>query len=122
MKSEREVSDDFEAHFARNAGHYLDPELIAETARDWDNWPSIVKTLGFTDPEVIATFARRGRPDGRLAEKLRRQVRFPADLFHHRLPAAHGADRRRAGAGRGAGRLVREQRRGSSSIRPPRAT
>jgi tricarballylate dehydrogenase len=27
MKSEREVSDDFEAHFARNAGHYLDPEL-----------------------------------------------------------------------------------------------
>jgi tricarballylate dehydrogenase len=57
MKSEREVSDDFETHFATNAGHYLDPELIAETARDWDNWSSIVKTLGFTDPEVIATFA-----------------------------------------------------------------
>ena len=57
MKSETEVSDDFEAHFARNAGHYLDPELIAETARDHANWPAIVKTLGFTDPEVIATFA-----------------------------------------------------------------
>ncbi len=57
MKSETEVSDDFEAHFARNAGHYLDPELVAETARDWENWSSIVKTLGFTDPEVIATFA-----------------------------------------------------------------
>lgn len=57
MKSEAEVSDDFEAHFARNAGHYLDPELIAETARDWENWPGIVKTLGFTDPDVIATFA-----------------------------------------------------------------
>ena len=57
MKSETEVSDDFEAHFARNAGHYLDPELIAETARDWDNWPAIVKTLGFTDPDVISTFA-----------------------------------------------------------------
>ncbi len=62
MKSEREVSDDFEAHFARNAGHYLDPELVAETARDWDNWPSIVKTLGFTDPEVIATFAQNAAP------------------------------------------------------------
>lgn len=62
MKSEREVSDDFEAHFARNAGHYLDPELIAETARDWDNWPSIVKTLGFTDPEVISTFAQAVGP------------------------------------------------------------
>jgi len=57
MKSESEVSDDFETHFAANAGHYLDPELIAETARDRDNWSSIVKTLGFTDPEVIATFA-----------------------------------------------------------------
>ena len=57
MKSESEPSDDFEAHLANNAGHYLDPELIAETARDRDNWSSIVKTLGFTDPEVIATFA-----------------------------------------------------------------
>jgi tricarballylate dehydrogenase len=57
MKSEHEVSDDFETHFARNAGHHLDPELVAETARDRDNWSSIVRTLGFTDPEVIATFA-----------------------------------------------------------------
>ena len=121
MKSESEPSDDFEAHLANNAGHYLDPELIAETARDRDNWSSIVKTLGFTDPEVIATFAALGRPDRGLAEKLRRQVRFPADLFHHRLPAAHGADRRRAGSGRGAGRLVREQWRRSSSTRPRRA-
>jgi tricarballylate dehydrogenase len=62
MKSEREVSDDFETHFATNAGHYLDPELIAETARDWDTWSSIVKTLGFTDPEVIATFAGSAGP------------------------------------------------------------
>ncbi len=57
MKSETEVSDDFESHFARNAGHYLDPELVAETARDWENWSPIVKTLGFTDPDVISTFA-----------------------------------------------------------------
>jgi tricarballylate dehydrogenase len=57
MKSETEVSDDFESHFATNAGHYLDPKLVAETARDWDNWSPIVKTLSFTDPEVISTFA-----------------------------------------------------------------
>ncbi len=62
MKSEREVSDDFTAHFARNAGHHLDPELVAETARDRDGWSSIVKTLGFTDPEVIATFAEAVGP------------------------------------------------------------
>ncbi|MGB7258969.1 MAG: FAD-dependent oxidoreductase [Pseudolabrys sp.] len=57
MKSESEASDDFAAHFATNAGHHLDPELIAETARDRENWSPIVKTLGFADPEVIATFA-----------------------------------------------------------------
>src|SRR6185437_10829590 len=39
-----------------------DPELVAETARDWDNWPGIVKTLGFTDPDVIATFAQAVPP------------------------------------------------------------
>ena len=57
MKSDTQVSDDFETHFSNNAGHYLDPELIAETARDWENWSGIVKTLGFTDPDVITTFA-----------------------------------------------------------------
>src|SRR5437879_3220607 len=62
MKSETEVSDDFEEHFALNAGHYLDPELIAETTRDQRDWPSIVKTLGFTDPELIATFSAAAGP------------------------------------------------------------
>jgi tricarballylate dehydrogenase len=62
MKSETEVADDFEDHFGRNAGHYLDPELIRETSRDWENWPAIVKTLGFTDPEVISVFAREVPP------------------------------------------------------------
>ena len=35
MKSETEVSDDFEAHFMANAGHHLDPSLVRETARDY---------------------------------------------------------------------------------------
>ena len=62
MKSEREPSDDFATHFAANAGHYLDPVLVAETARDRANWSSIVKTLGGTDPELIATFAEAVGP------------------------------------------------------------
>jgi tricarballylate dehydrogenase len=62
MKSDTQVSDDFETHFSANAGHYLDPELIAETARDWENWSGIVKTLGFTDPDVITTFASSAAP------------------------------------------------------------
>src|SRR5579859_3724510 len=62
MKSETEVSDDFEAHFMANAGHHLDPSLTRETARAYGEWPSIVKTLGFTDPELIASFAAGAGP------------------------------------------------------------
>lgn len=62
MKSEHEVADDFEHHFAENSGHYLDPELIREAAGDYENWSSIVKVLNFTDPELIATLADRAGP------------------------------------------------------------
>ena len=33
MKSETEVTDDFESHFAENGGGYLDPELVKHTSR-----------------------------------------------------------------------------------------
>jgi len=62
MKSEDEVADDFESHFAENAGHYLDPALIREAAGAHENWPSIVKTLNFTDPDLIATLAEQAGP------------------------------------------------------------
>lgn len=62
MKSETEVADDLESHFAENAGHYLDPELVAEAANDYENWPSIVKVLNFTDPELISTLADQAGP------------------------------------------------------------
>ena len=62
MKSEDEVADDFEAHFAANAGGHLDPSLVAETASDHENWPSIVKSLGFADPELVSCFAGAAGP------------------------------------------------------------
>ena len=62
MKSEDEVADDFEEHLATNAGYYLDPSLVHEAGGAYENWPSIVKTLGFTDPELIASFAERAGP------------------------------------------------------------
>ena len=62
MKSEDEVADDFEAHFMANAGHYLDPSLLQETAGSFDERSAIVKTLGMTDPDVIATFAEHAGP------------------------------------------------------------
>ena len=62
MKSEDEVSDDFEEHFAENSGHYLDPELINDAAGSYENWSPIVKTLNFTDPELITTLAAQAGP------------------------------------------------------------
>ena len=57
MKSEHEVTDDFETHLAENGGGYLDPELIKHTTQAYEQWPAIVKTLSFADPELIAAFA-----------------------------------------------------------------
>ena len=57
MKSETEVTDDFEAHLAENGGGYLDPELVKHTTQAYDTWPAIVKTLNFADPELISAFA-----------------------------------------------------------------
>ena len=57
MKSEAEVSDDFEEHFGANAGGYLDPALIESTQRAYADWPGVVKALSFADPEVVSAFA-----------------------------------------------------------------
>ena len=57
MKSEPEVTDDFESHLAENGGGYLDPELVKHTTQPYDSWPAIVKTLSFADPELISAFA-----------------------------------------------------------------
>ena len=62
MKSETEVADDFEAHFAANAGYHLDPALVQETAAGFDARPALAKVLPFTDPDVIATFAESAGP------------------------------------------------------------
>ncbi len=62
MKSPEAVADDFESHFAANAGAYLDPALVAEAARDYAAWPGIVKAHPFTDPELVGTLAAQAPP------------------------------------------------------------
>src|SRR6056297_2703486 len=62
MKSETEVSDDFEDHFMANSGFHLDPGLVQETMRPQEQWPDIVKALSFTDPEIIARLAAEAGP------------------------------------------------------------
>lgn len=58
MKSEDQVSEDFEDHFAENAGGHLDPALVELTAGPYDSWPRMLKAMGFADPELISAFAR----------------------------------------------------------------
>jgi tricarballylate dehydrogenase len=57
MKSQTEVTDDFEFQLASNGSGYIDPDLVAETAADVENWPQIARGLSLTDPDFIATFA-----------------------------------------------------------------
>ena len=62
MKSEDEVSDDFETHFGKNAGGYLDPEITKDAVRNYDDWPAVLRTLNFADPELISEFAAAAGP------------------------------------------------------------
>jgi tricarballylate dehydrogenase len=57
MKSPAEVSDDFEEHFAANAGGYLDPTVIAETSRDPASWSAAARAGSFVDPNVVAALS-----------------------------------------------------------------
>jgi tricarballylate dehydrogenase len=62
MKGTTEIADDFETHFAANAGAHVDPSLVAETARDYAAWPAIVRAHPFTDPELVGTLAAQAPP------------------------------------------------------------
>jgi len=57
MKNDHEVADDFEEHFAENAGRNLDPAILNAVVDAYEQWPSIVKAHPFTDPELISFFA-----------------------------------------------------------------
>ena len=62
MASETEIAPDFEEMFARNAGYHLDPAMVAETAADYENWPGVIRTMPFSDPELVSTFAEGAPP------------------------------------------------------------
>jgi tricarballylate dehydrogenase len=62
MKSETEVTDDFEEQFAQNAGGYLDPALVHLAAGPSEEWPRVLKTMGFADPDLVSAFADAAGP------------------------------------------------------------
>ncbi len=62
MKNDAEVSDDFEDHFARNAGWNIDPNVLAAMGDGGEHRPSYAKAHALPDPDVIATFANSVPP------------------------------------------------------------
>lgn len=62
MKSEHEVSDDFEELLVANAGHNIDPNVVAAAAGPYESWPPYVKAHGMPDPELVSTLSARAGP------------------------------------------------------------
>lgn len=62
MKSESEVSDDFETHLAENGAGAVDPCLIEEAARPSEDRSALVNSLSIADPEVIMALAENAGP------------------------------------------------------------
>ncbi|MDB5758091.1 MAG: FAD-binding dehydrogenase [Burkholderia sp.] len=62
MKSENEVSDDFEELLVANAGHHIDPNVVQHLASPYEAWPSYVKSHGMPDPELVSTLSSEAGP------------------------------------------------------------
>jgi tricarballylate dehydrogenase len=62
MKSQTEVTDDFETHLVENTAGYIDPSLVHAFAESADNQPGIVRALGMADPDFISAFADNAGP------------------------------------------------------------
>ena len=62
MKSETEVTDDFETHIAENGSASISPALIEESAMGMDNRAPLINTLSIADPEVVSVLAANAGP------------------------------------------------------------
>lgn len=62
LKSETELSDDFEDEMAGVAGANPDPTLVAELANAPESWGNVVRSMPVTDPEYLATFSSEAVP------------------------------------------------------------
>ena len=62
MKSESEVTDDFETHLAENGAGAISPALIAEAGQPPASRSALANTLSIADPDVIETLAANAGP------------------------------------------------------------
>ncbi|CAN7761729.1 FAD-dependent oxidoreductase [Cupriavidus necator] len=62
MKSDTEVSDDFDDLLSANAGDNLDPNVVRSMAAPYAEWPAYVKAHGMPDPELLSTLSSEAGP------------------------------------------------------------
>jgi len=62
MKSHTEVTDDFETQIAENSHGYIDPDLIAESARPREERGPFAAALSMAEPDFIETFSVQAGP------------------------------------------------------------
>lgn len=62
MKSETEVTDDFETHLAENGSASISPSLIEESAQAVADRSPLINTLSIADPDVVETLAANAGP------------------------------------------------------------
>src|SRR6478672_5189160 len=62
MKSDQEVSDDFEESLITNGSANPDPTVVASYAIGYSSWPSYVRAHASADPDVVSFFASEVPP------------------------------------------------------------
>lgn len=62
MKSETEVTDDFEVHLAENGAPSISPSLIEESAQPVASRSPLINTLSIADPDVVEALAANAGP------------------------------------------------------------
>ncbi|MBV7483674.1 FAD-dependent oxidoreductase [Bordetella sp. BOR01] len=62
LKSETELSDDFDEAMSEVAGANPDPGLIADMDSPPGTWSNVVRSMPVTDTEYLATFSREAVP------------------------------------------------------------
>src|SRR6478736_806198 len=69
MKSMDEVADDLVDHLAANAGGYVDPTFIRESAGDPAHWSPLLRAQSMVDPEILGALVDNAGPTLRWLEQ-----------------------------------------------------
>lgn len=83
-----EVTEDFLGGYTAQHGYHVEPAYVAESARPYEEWSPILRTLPYLDPEVLDAFAN-GIPEaiawleghGLRFERAEYPFIFPAPLY-----------------------------------------